>query len=55
MPEEVTQHHAYPIMRALFEACKAFIDRINLDPEALIMRLWPTFELDPEYEKLLVS
>ncbi|MCZ7568887.1 MAG: IS630 family transposase [Ardenticatenaceae bacterium] len=55
MRQEVTQHHASPTMRALFDACKAFIDRINLDPEALISRLWPKFELDPEYEKLLVS
>ncbi|HBY99095.1 MAG TPA: IS630 family transposase [Chloroflexi bacterium] len=53
--EDVTQHHASPTMRALFDACKAFIARINLDPEALITRLWPKFELDPEYEKLLVS
>lgn len=30
---EVTEHQAYPTMRALFEACKAFIDRINLDLE----------------------
>lgn len=42
-------------MRAVFDACQAFIARINLDPEALITRLWPKFELDPEYEKLLVS
>lgn len=55
MREEVTQLHAYPTMRALFDACIAFIDRINLDPDALIARLWPKFELDPEYEKLLVS
>ncbi|HBY99129.1 MAG TPA: hypothetical protein DEP84_35160 [Chloroflexi bacterium] len=25
MREEVTQHRAYPTMRALFEACKVFI------------------------------
>ncbi len=55
MREEVTQHHAYPTLRALFDACKAFIDRINLDPQALITRLWPKFDLDPEYEKLLLS
>ena len=34
---------------------KRFIDRINLDPQAIITRLWPKFDLDPEYEKLLFS
>ncbi len=55
MREEVTQHYSYKTMRELFDACKAFIERINQDPDALIKRLWPKFELDPEYEKLLVS
>lgn len=55
MREDVTQHHAYPTLRALFDACLAFIERINRDPEALISRLWPKFDLDPEYENLLVS
>ena len=55
MREDVTQHHCYPTMRALFEVCKVFIDRINLDPEAIISRLWPKFDLDPDFEKLLVS
>ena len=32
-----------------------FIDRINLDPEAIITRLWPKFDLDPDYEKVLIS
>jgi transposase len=53
--EEVIQHHAYETMRDLFDACKAFIDRINLDPNKIIQRLWPRFELDPDFEKLLVS
>jgi transposase len=53
--EEVTQHHSYQTMRDLFMACKDFIDRINLNPEALVQRLWPKFELDPEFEKLLFS
>lgn len=55
MREDVTQHHCYPTMRELFEACKAFIDRINLDPEQVITRLWPKFDLDPDFEKLLLS
>lgn len=55
MREDVTQLHCYSTMRALFDACKAFIQRINLDPAAIIARLWPKFDLDPDYEKLLVS
>ena len=55
MREEVTQHHSYATMRDLFLACKDFIDRVNLDPDALVKRLWPKLELDPEHEKLLIS
>lgn len=53
MREEVTQLHCYPTLRALFDACKHFIDRINRDPEQILKRLWPKFALDPEFEKLL--
>jgi hypothetical protein len=28
---------------------------INLDPDAIISRLWPKFDLDPSYEKVLLS
>lgn len=55
MREEVTQHRSYSTMRELFLACKEFIDRINLEPDTLVKRLWPKLELDPEFEKLLVS
>jgi transposase len=55
MRAEVTQNHCYPTLRALFDACKAFIDRINADPVLLIARLWPKFDLKPDHEKLLVS
>ena len=55
MREEVTRNYCHPSMRHLFDACKAFVDSINTDPTALVYRLWPKFELDPEYEKLLVS
>ena len=55
MREEVTQHHSYKTMRDLFLACKNFIDRINDDPDALVKRLWPKLDLDPEFEKLLIS
>jgi transposase len=53
--EEVTRNHCHQSMRHLFDACKAFIDRINAHPYQVVTRLWPKFELDPEYEKLLVS
>lgn len=55
MRQDVTQLHCYPTLRALFDACKHFIDRINLDPEQILTHLWPTFDLDPEFEKLLLS
>jgi len=55
MRSEVTQNHCHATMRHLFDACKAFIDRINVDPQAIISRLWPKFDLDPTFEKLLVS
>lgn len=55
MREEVTQNHCHASMRQLFDACKAFLDRINADPDRLISRLWPKFELDPDFEKLLLS
>lgn len=53
--EEVTQHYCHLTMTELFKACKHFIDTINQDPDQIISRLWPKFELDPDYEKLLVS
>jgi transposase len=55
MREEVTQLQCYETMRGLFDACKAFIDRINKDPRGVVDRLWPRFELDPELEKLRFS
>ena len=55
MRQDLTQHHSFKYLYQLEFACRAFIDRINLDPEAIISRLWPKFSLDPEYEKLLVS
>ena len=55
MREEVTQLYCHPSVHALAVACRAFIDRINLNPEQIIGRLWPKFDLDPDCEKLLVS
>jgi len=53
MREEVTQHFCHDSLHDLFVNCKALIERINLDPDAMISRLWPKFDLDPDYEKLL--
>ena len=51
----------HPRSRERFQALyliasgQSFIGRINRDPVALVDRLWPKFELDPEFEaKLLV-
>lgn len=55
MRQEVTQLHCYPSLRTLSDACTAFIDRINLDPDLLNYRLWPSFDLDPDFEELLLS
>jgi len=55
MREEVTKDFCHSSVQALMEACLAFIDRINLDPLHLVSRLWPRFDLEPDYEKLLVS
>jgi transposase len=55
MREEVTQNHCHLTMYQLFLDCIAFIDSINQDPDSIIRRLWPKFDLDPEFEKLLLS
>lgn len=55
MREEVTKLKCYDAMRDLFLACLAFIERINQNRSHLLNRLWPKFELDPDFEKLLVS
>jgi transposase len=56
MREEVTRGACHGSVAQLIAACRAFIARINRDPIALIDRLWPKFELDPEFEeKLRVS
>jgi hypothetical protein len=55
MREEVTRGFCHQSVAELVEACQAFIGRINRDPLALVDRLWPKFELDPDFEaKLLV-
>lgn len=55
MREDVTQHHCHETLRALFDACQEFIELVNNNPEDIVKRLWPKFELDPELEKLRVS
>jgi hypothetical protein len=54
--EEVTRGHCHDSVAELMAAAQAFIERVNGDPVALVNRLWPKFELDPEFEeKLRVS
>jgi len=55
MREDLSQHHCFKYLYQLELACRNFIDLINLDPQAIISRLWPKFSLDPAYEKLLFS
>jgi len=55
MRQEVTAHFCHNTLTELFNDCLHFIEQINLDPDQIITRLWPKFELDPDYEKLLVS
>jgi len=52
MRKEVTQLCCHPNLKALFDACKAFVETINTNPLDLVKRLWPKFELDPAEEKL---
>jgi transposase len=53
MREEVTRGCCHRSVAELIAACQAFIERINRDPIALVDRLWPKFELDPEFEAKL--
>lgn len=55
MRTEVTYNHCHLSLNHLYQACQAFIDRINTDPDQVISRLWPKFDLDPEFENLLLS
>ena len=54
--EEVTRGHCHGSLQELREACQSFIADINRDPITVVDRLWPKFELDPDFEeKLRVS
>jgi hypothetical protein len=56
MRQEVSRGFGHQSVPDLVAACQAFVQRINGDPVALVDRLWPKFELDPEFEaKLRVS
>jgi len=56
MRQEVTRGHCHADLKALKAACLAFVASINTDDVAIVDRLWPKFDLDPEHEaKLLVS
>ena len=48
-------NYCQPSLDALFAACKKFVADVNVNPDDLVRRLWPRFELDPEEEKLRVS
>jgi transposase len=50
MRAEVTRGFCHASVAELIASCQAFVERINGDPLALIDRLWPKFELDPEFE-----
>lgn len=50
MRDELTRGHCYNSVAELTTAAMQFIQNINLDPVALVDRLWPVFELDPEFE-----
>jgi transposase len=53
--EDATQNYCHQTLAELRHDCQAFIDDLNLEPEQIITRRWPRFELDPEVEKLRVS
>jgi hypothetical protein len=55
MHQEVTQRHCHDSLYKLFLVCTDFIDSINLNPQQILTRFWPKFDLDPDYEKLSVS
>ena len=54
MRQEVTRGFCHGSVAQLSEACQAFLARVNRDPVALVDRLWPKFELDPEFEMELL-
>jgi hypothetical protein len=54
--QEVTRGYCHGSVVDLIAAAQQFIAAINRDPLAVVDRLWPKFELDPEFEeKLRVS
>jgi transposase len=53
MRAELTRGGCHASVAELIASWRAFIERINRDPLALIDRLWPKFELDPEFEAKL--
>ena len=49
----MTRGHCHGSVAELLEAAQAFIAGVNRDPVALVERLWPKFEFDPEFEEKL--
>jgi transposase len=55
MREEVTQLKCYDSLKKLFDACLKFVRDLNENPQGVVDRLWPRFDLDPNVEKLQFS
>lgn len=55
MREDVTALRSFASVRALFDACLHFVERINQDALTVSDRLMPRFKLDPKLEELGVS
>ena len=53
MRQEVTRGFCHASVAELTAACQKFIADVNTDPVAVVDRLWPKFELDPEFEQEL--
>ena len=56
MRQEVTRGFCHESAAELTAACQRFVADVNQGPIAAVDRLWPKFDLDPEFEQeLLVS
>jgi transposase InsO family protein len=53
MRQEVTRGFCHHSVAELTAAAQKFIAGINTDPIAVVDRLWPVFDLDPEFEDKL--
>lgn len=53
--KEVTPLYCHETLAELRQHCPAFIADITLDPQQIITRLWPHFDLNPGIEKVRFS